>query len=324
MRGREVSGAEEGALPPFVAIVGPTAVGKTRFSLALAERFAGEIVSADSRQVYIGMDIGTAKPSQADRERVPHHLLDLVHPDEAFTLAQYQARAYEAIAGILGRGRPPFLVGGTGLYVRAVLEGFSIPGVAPDAAFRAELERRAAQEGAPALHAELSRLDPEAASRIDPRNLRRVIRALEVYRTIGAPMSQPEGRKPPPYRVLKLGLTASREGLYQRVDRRVEEMLERGLVEEVRGLLAQGYGLELPAMSGLGYREMGLYLWGEMSLEEAVRMLKRQTRRFARRQYAWFRPDAPGIRWFDVEVEPLEEMANLIDAFLAGKEMGDG
>lgn len=304
-------------LAPLIAIVGPTAVGKTRFSLELAERFGGEIVSADSRQIYIFMDIGTAKPSASQRARVPHHLIDIVYPDEVFTLAQYQARAYQAIEDITRRGRVPFLVGGTGLYVRAVLEGFAIPSVPPDPKLRRQLERKAAEEGGAALHARLARLDPQAAAAIDSRNVRRVIRALEVHKATGIPISQLQTHSPPPYRILKIGLTIPRERLYELIDQRVEKMLAQGLVEEVRGFLARGYGPELPAMSGLGYRQIGLYLAGEMDLESAAEMIKRETRRFARQQYTWFSLDDANIHWFSGDDEPLEEMAALAYAFLS-------
>ncbi|MDH7486115.1 MAG: tRNA (adenosine(37)-N6)-dimethylallyltransferase MiaA [Anaerolineae bacterium] len=293
--------------PPLVAVLGPTAVGKTSLSLHLAETFDGEVVSADSRQVYRGMDIGTAKATPEERRRVPHHLLDLVDPDQPLTLAEYQKLAYAAIEDILRRGRLPLLVGGSGLYVRAVLEGWTIPRVEPDPALRAALEREAEERGEMALHRWLSALDAQAAARIDPRNVRRVIRALEVCLTAGQPISALQARRPPPYRILRIGLTMTRKLLYRRIDERVEHMIAQGLVEEVRGLVARGYGFDLPAMSGLGYRQIGLYLQGEITLEEAVAQIKRETRRFVRQQYTWFRLDDPAIHWFDASLPDCYE-----------------
>ncbi|HEY65688.1 MAG TPA: tRNA (adenosine(37)-N6)-dimethylallyltransferase MiaA [Caldilineae bacterium] len=288
------------ARPPLIAIVGPTAVGKTALSLDLAEAIDGEIVSADSRQIYRYMDIGTAKPTPAERARVPHHLLDVVDPDQTLTLAQYQRMAYAAIEEIHRRGRVPLLVGGTGLYVRAVLEGLRIPEVPPQPELRAQLQAEAAEKGAQALHDRLAALDPVAAARIDPRNVRRVIRALEVCLVTGRPISELQQASPPPYRILRVGLTRPRAELYARIDARVDAMIEAGLVGEVRSLLARGYGPDLPAMSGLGYRQICRYLAGEVTLEEAVREIKRKTRRFVHQQQTWFRPDDPRIRWFDL------------------------
>lgn len=302
---------------PLIAVLGPTAVGKTALSLHLAEAFDGEVVSADSRQVYRGMDIGTAKATPEERRRVPHHLLDLVDPDRPLTLAEYQKLAYAAIEDILHRGRLPLLVGGSGLYVRAVLEGWTIPGVEPNPALRAALEREAEERGEAALHRWLSALDPQAAARIDPRNTRRVIRALEVCLTAGRPISELQVKRPPPYRILRIGLTMPRKLLYRRIDERVERMIARGLVEEVRGLVAKGYGFDLPAMSGLGYRQIGLYLRGEVTLEEAVALIKRETRRFVRQQYIWFRLDDPAIRWFDASLpDCAERVEDAVKGFL--------
>ncbi|MBI4789928.1 MAG: tRNA (adenosine(37)-N6)-dimethylallyltransferase MiaA [Chloroflexi bacterium] len=297
----------------LVAIVGPTAVGKTALAIQLAEEFRGEIVSADSRQVYREMDIGTAKPTSTERRRVPHHLLDLVNPGEAFTLAQYQHRAYAIIAEIHARGNVPLLVGGSGLYVRAILEGLDIPRIAPDPARRAELER----EPSPMLYARLQQLDPVAAAKIDPRNKRRIIRALEVSQAAGQPISELQTRRAPNYRTLRLGLTLPRDELYRRINARVDQMMEAGLVAEVRALMAQGYGLETPSMSGLGYRQIAAYVRGEATLEEAVRLLKRDTRRFVHHQYSWFRLDDPRIHWFDVSQASYADMRAEVARFLA-------
>jgi tRNA dimethylallyltransferase len=287
--------------PLLLAVVGPTAVGKTAISLQLAAALDGEIVSADSRQIYRGLDIGTDKASPAQQAQVPHHLLDVVDPDQVLTLAEYQRMAYAAIDDIHGSGRLPLLVGGTGLYVRAVLEGLGIPEAPPDEALRAELESYAAEQGALALHARLAALDPVAAGRIDYRNVRRVVRALEVCLLTGQPISQLQAAAPPPYCVLRIGLTRPRDALYARIDQRVDEMLARGLLAETQRLLDLGYSPHLPALTGLGYRQMIQYLLGETSYDEAVAAIKQQTRRFVRQQHTWFRLDDPRIAWFDLE-----------------------
>jgi tRNA dimethylallyltransferase len=306
------------AIPsPLIAIVGPTGVGKTRYAIALCQQVGGEIVSADSRQVYKGLDIGTDRPTAGQRSMVPHHLVDIVAPDEQFTLAQYQERAYDAIEDVLHGGRVPFLVGGTGLYVRAVLEGFAIPRVEPHPRLRQRLMEEAERNGAAVLHARLGQLDPEAADSIDARNVRRVIRALEVYETTKERISVLQERKAPLYRILKIGLTMERGRLYRRVDERVDSMVERGLVAEVEGLLASGYSQDLPAMSGLGYRQVLMYLRGELGLAESVQRIKSETHRLVRQQYKWFRLDDETIHWFDVSSEPQKRIEVLIKGFLA-------
>ncbi|MEN6478239.1 MAG: tRNA (adenosine(37)-N6)-dimethylallyltransferase MiaA [Anaerolineales bacterium] len=303
--------------PPVVAIVGPTAVGKTSLSLALAQRFGGEIVSADSRQIYRGLDIGTAKATPAERATVPHHLLDIVPPDGELTLAHFRQLADEAIRDIWARGRVPLLVGGTGQWVWALLEGWTVPEVPPDWAFREALAQRAANEGAAALHAELAAVDPAAAARIDARNVRRVIRALEVHRATGQPISALQRREPPDYVTLIIGLTMPREALYARIDRRIEGMIAAGLVDEVRDLLAQGYDPALPSMSGLGYRQIIPYLRGESTLAEAVALLKRDTRRLVRQQANWFRLSDPRIAWYDVTTTEQTAIASRVAQFLS-------
>lgn len=294
-------------------IVGPTAVGKSHIALGLAEELArlgrmGEIVSADSRQIYRGMDIGTAKPSREEQARVRHHLIDVVDPDQEFTLADYQRAAYAAIDDIFARDRQPLLVGGTGLYVRAVVEGLSIPRVPPNPTRRREL----AQLPAPELYARLQTLDPVAARKILPNNIRRIIRALEVIEATGAPISQQQARHPPPYPIVQIGLTLPRPLLYARVDARIDEMIARGLVDEVRSLVARGYALDLPAMTGLGYREIGLYLRGEISLAEAIRRLKSNTRQFIRHQANWFRLTDPRIHWFDLSQQDYRAIREFV------------
>jgi len=303
-------------LPPLVALVGPTAVGKTGLALRLAECLPVEVVSADSRQIYRGLNIGTAKATLAERKRVRHHLIDIVEPDEPLTLAQYQELAYAAIDNVHHRDHIPLLVGGTGLYVRAVLEGLQIPKVAPDPELRAELHALAEAEGIQVLHRRLARLDPEAAAHIDPRNVRRVVRALEVCRELDQPISDAQASKPPDYRILRIGLTLPRRLLFARIDARVDRMLEAGLVDEVRTLMEHGYSFHLPAMSGLGYRQIGQYLKGDIDLQEAVALIKRHTRRFVRQQANWFRADDPRIMWFDVSGAYFDSLLAQLRAFL--------
>lgn len=281
-----------------VALVGPTATGKTALALALAERLPLEVVSADSRMVYRWMDVGTAKPSPDELSRVPHHLVDVVDPDEPYSVATYQAQALAAIARIHRRERLPLLVGGTGLYVRAVCDGLQIPAVAPDPVFREALRQRAAREGWAALQAELERVDPESAGRIDPKNVRRVIRALEVHRATGVPFSAWQRRDPPPFRTIFVGLNRPRPDLDAGIDARVHAQIDAGLVEEVRSLAARGYDSSLPSMGGFGYREIGQHLRGECDLATAIDRYQQATRRYARRQLTWFRPDTR-ITWLD-------------------------
>jgi tRNA dimethylallyltransferase len=224
----------------------------------------------------------------------------VVNPDEVLTLAEFQERAYTAIDAIHEMNRLPLLVGGAGQWVWAVVEGWGIPRVPPDLDLRAKLKAHAEAIGAEALHAELAAVDPQAAQKLDPRNVRRVIRALEVYQKTGMPISEHQHKSPPPYNILLIGLTMPRERLYERIDQRIDRMMERGLLAEVERLVEAGYGWGLPATSGLGYRQIGQYLQGEVSLEEAVALIKKETRRFVRQQYNWFRLDDPRIRWFEV------------------------
>jgi tRNA dimethylallyltransferase len=300
--------------PLLIAVVGPTAVGKTSLSLALATHVGGEIISADSRQIYRHLTIGTAKPTPDEMRQVPHHLIDIIDPDVWMTLGEYQARAYAAIENVLASGRVPLLVGGTGQYVRAVVEGWGIPAVAPQPDLRADLEKFAEERGPRALHERLKAVDPAAAEAIDQRNVRRVVRALEVYLVTGEPISALQERHPPPYRILQIGLTRPRPILYARADARIERMIEAGFVDEVKGLLAMGYDWALPSMSSLGYTHIGAYLRSEMTLEEAVANLKRDTRRLIRSQYNWFRLTDPKITWFDLEsVETDQVLAYVSD-----------
>ena len=301
----------------LVAVVGPTATGKTDLALRLALAFEGESVGADSRQVYRGMDLGTAKPTAEQRARVPHWLVDVADPDEEFGLARYLDLVQAALDDIWSRRRRAFLAGGTGQYVWALLEGWQVPRVGPDWALRRELEERAHREGPQGLHAEVAALDPVAARRLDPRNVRRVVRALEVMRRTGRPLSACQTRRPPDFPWLALGLDLSSEELYRRIDIRVDAMIEEGFVEEVRGLLARGYRPDLPAMSGIGYRQVCQHLAGELSLEEAVARVKTETHRLARKQRNWFRRNDQRIHWIDASAgDPFEEAARLVEAFV--------
>jgi tRNA dimethylallyltransferase len=241
---------------------------------------------------------------------VPHLLI--VDPDRVLTLAEYQRMAFDAIAGVQARGSLPLLVGGTGQYVRAVTEGWQIPEVPPDLALRAKLEREAAEIGPQELHARLARLDPHAAARIDYRNVRRVIRALEVCTVTGRPITELQSRKPPPWQAVWLGATRARAELYARIDARVDRMIAHGLVEEVRRLAEAGYGWELPAMTGLGYRQIGQYLHGEIGLDDAIALIKQGTRRFVQQQYNWFSLDDPRIQWLDPGAARLEDVLALL------------
>jgi tRNA dimethylallyltransferase len=304
-------------LPLIVVVVGPTAAGKTALGIELARALGGEIVSADSRQIYRGMDIGAAKATPAEQVGVPHHLLDIVTPDQTLSVTEYQQLAYAALEAILARGRLPFLVGGTGQYIHAVVEGWNIPVVAPRQELRVALLAEAERDGLVALHERLAALDPLAAARIDHRNVRRVIRALEVCLVTGRPISELQRKTPPPYRFFQIGVSRPRPDLFARVDARVDRMLADGLVAEVARLLAAGYHLDLPAMSGIGYRQIGHYLQGRLSLDEAVALIKKQTRRFIHQQGTWFRPDDPTIRWFDPDQASLASLQAEIAGRLA-------
>ena len=305
---------------PLVAIVGPTAIGKTALGVHLAQRLNGEIVSADSRQFYRLMDIGTAKPTPQELAAAPHHLINIAYPDETVGLSQFLRLAREAIYDINRRGKLPLLVGGTGQYIRALLQGWQVPNVPPDEELRAELEARAGADP-DGLWRQLMTLDPDAEAFIDRRNLRRVIRALEVTLKSAQPFSALRRRTPPPFRVLSLGLTMDRAALYQRADTRVDRMIEAGLPAEVQGLVDRGYGWHLPAMSGLGYIQFRPYIDTEVCLGKVVERIKMETHDFIRRQYTWFRPKASGIHWLDAPSPQLPETAgDRITDFLAQSE----
>ncbi len=299
----------------LLVITGPTGVGKSAFAVDVAEQLGGEIVSADSRQVYRFMSIGTARPSGEVRARIPHHLIDFLDPDANYSLAVFLRLAKEAILSIKKRGRLPILVGGTGQYVWGLLEGWRVPEVPPDDALRRRLHERVISEGLDALVDELSQIAPNAALKIDVKNPRRVIRALEVAYSESGPIDVREPNEPPPYDALVVGLTLERSELYRRIDERVDEMMEAGFLDEVRELLERGYKPEQPSMSSVGYEELARHIRGELTLESAIEKVKFRTHRYARQQYSWFRLTDPRIRWFDAS-SGLSEAERVVNKWL--------
>lgn len=284
---------------PLVVVVGPTASGKSALALALALKCRGEIISADSMQVYRGLDLGTAKPSARERAMVPHHLIDVVDPGEAFSVATYQRLAWRAMDEIAGRGHLPILVGGTLLYVRAVVDAYALATAPPDPGRREALRELASQHGPEWLHARLMQVDPMTARRLHPHDVKRVVRALEVYEVSGRPLSAQEGVfTGRPYTAVWLGLDVPRPQLYRAIEKRVDAMMASGLAQEVAGLIAAGYGPHLYRLGALGYRELADYYHGLSTLDEAVSLVKRNTRRYAKRQLSWLRQD-PRIKLVD-------------------------
>ena len=302
----------------LLVIVGPTGVGKSALAMRLAREFDGEIIGADSRQVYRHMSIGTAKPSDADRAEIPHYLVDSIEPDERYSLALFLRDAKRTIHNAKKlRGRLPLVVGGTGQYVWGLLEGWQVPEVNPNAKLREMLEIRVESEGVEALYGELRRVDASAAARVDGRNPRRVVRALEVAlsRDVESPVGGGNGVRPrkipPDYDAMVVGLTMERSVLYERIDARIDAQMAAGWLDEVRGLRERGYGLAgskkgTAALSGLGYGELIRHLDGEMALDEAVQRIKYRTHRYARQQYNWFRLSDERIRWLDAPVGDAE------------------
>lgn len=307
-------------LKPLIVILGPTASGKTRLALRLAKEFDGELINADSRQIYRGMDIATNKfPMDAkigkrdgtsysiyEFDGVPEHLLDLVDPDDSFTMAEYKEQALSAIGDIHGRGRLPILVGGTGLYISAIVDNLDIPRAPADDKLREELSAHTSEE----LFAALDRIDPEAAESIGPHNKRKLIRALEVFKLTGGTFSSQQKRGPSLFDVLQIGIRSDRKELYAKIDARVDEMMVAGLIEETERLM-QHYDPNLPSMSGIGYREVGAYLRGEITLDDAVQRIKYHTHQYARRQMTWFKRDGR-IRWADGH----DEIRKIVAEFL--------
>ncbi|MEP6872499.1 MAG: tRNA (adenosine(37)-N6)-dimethylallyltransferase MiaA [Anaerolineaceae bacterium] len=294
----------------LVAIVGPTASGKSRIALELAGRLGGEIVNADSRQVYLGMDIGTAKPSTEDRRRVRHHLFDVANPADGYSLALYQQHARIALEEVWARDSFAWLVGGTAQYVWGLLEAWLVPAVAPDEALRSELVEFSKTRGWEALHARLVAVDPLSGERLDGRNVRRVIRAIEVFEKTGIPISTWQAKGDPDFEYLLFGVTVRRDELYARIDRRVDAMFGGGLLEEVQALLDGGVPPAAPALSSIGYGESVRYLKGETSLAEAIDRTKFGTHRLARSQVQWFRADDRRITWV-TDADDIDLQANI-------------
>lgn len=293
----------------LICVVGSTAVGKTALAVALARRFGGEVISADSRQVYRGMTIGTAKPTSDERTAAPHHLLDIIDPPEPFGLALFLQRAAEAIGDIRSRGRLPIVCGGTGQYVWALAEGQRVPAAPPAPEFREELKAEAVRHGAEGLHRRLAAIDPARAAALDARNVRRVIRALEIHHVTGRLPSELQPVATQPTAALVLGLTMPRDALYRRIDQRVDRMMQDGFLGEVQSLASAGYPMGVGPLDSPGYRELGQYLDGTLSLEEAIQRTKTQTHRLARRQYAWFKLSDSRIHWLDAADPAMSELA---------------
>jgi len=299
---------------PVVVILGPTAVGKTAFSIELAHYFNGEIISVDSRYLYRGMDVGTAKPTQAERKGIPHFMIDVVDPDALISMAVFQSDVYQYINEIHQRKKIPFLVGGTGQYLWSVVEGWQPPRTKPNAQIREVLETLSDEIGAVNIFRYVKMIDPKAAEKIEPHNVRRSIRALEVIFSSGELFSKQKEKNPPPYSYKIIGLNRQRSDLYQQVDARIEKMLQQGFIDEVKKLVANGYEPTLPSMSAIGYKEIYAYLNQELSLEEAVISIKRRTRNFIRHQSNWFKFTDKRIHWFDVADTGVEDLIKFISS----------
>ncbi len=302
--------------PKLLIVLGPTAAGKSDIVFWLAAQMDAEIINADSQQVYRYMDIGTAKPSREQRDKIPHHLMDVVDPDQEFNVADYRRLATASAADIARSGKHAIVCGGTGLYIKALTKGLFV-GPARDTEIRASLETEAKRNGLGFLYQRLERVDPSAASWIHPNDRQRIIRALEVYEMTRKPLSRWQKEhafNETPFHTLKIGLCRERAELYERINRRCEQMIEGGLLDEVKGLVERGYGLDLKPLQSVGYRQIGLFLERRMSLEEAVFLMKRDTRRLAKRQLTWFRSDHD-IRWLHPE-EQRQEVVEAATRFL--------
>jgi tRNA dimethylallyltransferase len=299
---------------PLIVVVGPTAVGKSDFAVELAEKLDGEIVSADSRLFYRGMDIGTAKPAPEELARVPHHLVNVADPDEPWSLVVFQERSRQAIEGIYERQHIPILVGGTGQYIQAVIESWQAPPMEPDLKMRTVLEAWGHIIGPHQLYQRLRLLDPEAASHIEPNNLRRTVRALEVIFKTGRKFSDQRLKHESKYSLCELGLILPRAELYQHIDQRIDQMIARGFLDEVKGLLAKGFSPDLSTFSAIGYREMIAVNTGKMTIDEAVVSMKRYSRQYVRRQSNWFKESDPAIHWLVADSQAVDEAVSIIYA----------
>ncbi|UCG55069.1 MAG: tRNA (adenosine(37)-N6)-dimethylallyltransferase MiaA [Dehalococcoidia bacterium] len=298
-----------------IAIIGPTATGKSQLAFRLAHEFDGEIISADSRQIYRFMNIGTAKPSEQELSLIPHHLINIIKPDETFSLAQYQQLASQAIDTILIRQRLPLLVGGSGQYLWSIIEDWGIPKVPPNPELRHNLENKAVSGSSDELYRELLACNPLAAKKTDRYNVRRVIRALEISKA-GYDIPQRKLKKSASHNFLIIGLTMNRSELYRRIDSRIDNMVERGFVEEVKGLLNKGYSLNLPSMSSIGYRQIGDFLKGRTTLESAIQKIKFESHRLVRQQYNWFRLKDDRINWYDMQKRVEPEIMELVGSYV--------
>jgi len=308
----------EGEMENVIVIIGPTASGKTKISIELAKRINGEIISADSMQIYKYMDIGTAKASAEEMDGIKHYLIDEVYPDEEFSVARFKELAQKYIDEILKKGKIPIVVGGTGLYIDSLIYNINFSETVCDWSFREQLKKEAEEKGNEYLHNMLREVDPKAAEKIHPNNVKRVIRALEVHKFSGVTISQQqeESRKEPPkYNFIIFGLRMNRDTLYERINRRVDKMLEMGLVDEVRHLVELGYDKSTIAMQGLGYKEILAYLRGEITLDEAIYILKRDTRHYAKRQITWFKR-IEGVNWIDIDTLSTDEAIKNMQSIL--------
>lgn len=304
---------------PLLVIVGPTAVGKTNTAVRIAKKYSGEVVSADSMQIYKYMDIGTAKPTAAEKDGIKHHLIDIVEPDEEYSVSDFKEDAQQIIKKIYSNKKLPILAGGTGLYIKAVVDNYYFSEASVDRDFRNKMKHAAMDKGNEYVFNKLKKVDPVSAQRIHPNDTKRIIRALEVYHQTGKPISYYEAKTkntPSPYNAEIIGLYMPREILYERINKRVDIMIERGLVKEVKKLVEKGYDENLNSMKGLGYQQIIKYLKGEYTLDEAIKIIKRDTRRFAKRQFTWFRRDKR-IYWINpLEVDPLEAAKEKIEGLV--------
>ncbi len=309
--------------PKIVLLVGATAVGKTSLALEVAPELNAEIISADSRLFYRGMDIGTAKPNRDELKLVRHHLIDIANPDEIISLGTYKTMVSECIEDIRSRGKIPLLVGGTGQYIRAVVEGWSVPEVEPDIKLRTEIEKIMGESGLGKLTDWLKILDPEYYQKVDLHNHRRIIRAIEVILTSGLPLSSQRTKVECPYDYLMIGLRRHRQELYRRIDERIDLMVISGFEKEVQNLIENGYSCELPSMSAIGYTEIIQYLRGTNSLDEAIMLMKRRTHLFLRRQANWFKDSDPMIFWIDADDFAKSRIIQMVQQhFLLGAQNG--
>ncbi len=303
-------------LPEYVVIVGPTAVGKTDVSIQIAKHFNGEIISADSRLFYRGMDIGTAKPTKEELLSVRHHLIDVADPDETWSLSKYHRRVYQLLEEITQREKLPVLVGGTGQYIFSIIENWKIPEVRPDQDMRDALYDWVDKISPSGLYERLVHIDPEVEAIIQPENVRRTVRALEVIFHSGKKFTDSRGPGPQLYQPIMIGLSRSREILYQRIDQRLDRMLENGFIKEVKALIEEGYPPDSPAFSAIGYRQLIAYLQGYISLKDAIMEIRKSSRILVRRQSNWFKQSDERIKWFDMETTAIQEIIQYIESRL--------